>query len=210
VVILALVAALAGVMVTRLWRVGRLAITAVHEGGHAVVAVMAGHTVTAVHLRSDSSGVTYHRGRQRWLGRVLTTGAGYTAPGLVAVAGAALTAHHETRVWLGILAGVGVVMIVGWIRNLFGMAVVTVLVAGTGWLLASGTSAETVAAATVATWYLAIGGLRAAFEQFESRGHGDGFELARLLHLPAGLCRAGFVLVAAVSLAACGWLLLPR
>jgi hypothetical protein len=208
VVILAFVAALAGVMVTRLWRVGRLAITAVHEGGHAVVAVLAGHTVTAVHLRSDSSGVTYHRGRQRWLSRVLTTGAGYTAPGLVAVAGAALTAHHESRVWLGILAGVGAIMVVGWVRNLFGIAVMTILVVAAGWLLASGTSGETVAAATVATWYLAIGGLRAAVEQFEQRGHGDALELGRLFHLPAGLCRMGFVLLAAASLGACGWLLL--
>jgi Peptidase M50B-like len=204
----AAIAAVAGVLLTRIWRVGRLGITAVHEGGHAVAAVMAGHTVTAVHLRSDSSGVTYHHGKQRWISRVVTAGAGYTAPGLAAVAGAALIAHHETRVWLGILAGLGVVMVAGWVRNLFGIAVVSALVLALGWLLASGTSGQTVAVATFATWYLAIGGLRAAVEQFPVKGRGDGFELGRLLHVPAVLCRAGFVLIAAAALVGCTSLLL--
>jgi hypothetical protein len=200
-------AAVAGVLVTRVWRVGRLGITAVHEGGHAVAAVLAGHRVT-VHLRSDTSGVTYHRGKGRWISRVVTSGAGYTAPGLVAVAGAALIAHHETRVWLGVLAGLGVIMVVGWVRNLFGVAVVGVLVLALGWLLASGTSRETVAVATFATWYLAVGGLRAAVEQFPVKGRGDGFDLGRLLHLPAVLFRAGFVLFAGGALAGCASLLL--
>jgi hypothetical protein len=183
--------------------VGRLGITAVHEGGHAVAAVMAGHTVTAVHLRADTSGVTYHRGKQGWTGRVVTASAGYTAPGLLAVAGAALVADHVTRVWLGVLAGLGVIMVVGWVRNLFGIAVVGGLALALGWLLASGTSRETVVVATFAAWYLAIGGLRSAVEQFRAKGHGDGFELGRLLHLPAALCRSGFVLMAGASLAAC-------
>jgi hypothetical protein len=191
------------VLLSRVWRVGRLGITAVHEGGHAVAAVMAGHTVTAVHLRADTSGVTYHRGRQGWIGRVVTASAGYTAPGLLAVAGAALVANHETRVWLGVLAGLGVLMVVGWIRNLFGIAVVGCLALALGWLLASGTPHETIAVATLTTWYLAIGGLRAAVEQLGARGHGDGFELGRLLHLPAVLCRTGFVVMAGASLAAC-------
>lgn len=205
---LAGLAALAGVIPSRVWRVGRVGITAVHEGGHAVAAVMSGHTVTAVHLRPDSSGVTYHRGRQRWTSRVVTASAGYTAPGLVAVAGAALVANHQTRVWLGILTGLAVLMVVGWVRNLFGIAVVGGLAVALGWLLASGTTRETVAVATFATWYLAIGGLRSAVEQFRAKGVGDGFELGRLLHLPAGLCRTGFVLMAAASLAACTLLLL--
>jgi hypothetical protein len=206
----AALAAVAGVLLTRIWRVGRVGITAVHEGGHAVAAVMAGHSITAIHLRSDSSGVTYHQGKQRWVSRVVTAGAGYTAPGLVAVAGAALIAHHQTRVWLGVLAGLGAIMVAGWVRNLFGIAVVSAVVLGLGWLLASGTSGQTVAVATFVTWYLAIGGLRAAVEQFPVKGRGDGFDLGRLLHVPAVLCRAGFVLAAAAALLGCALLLLRR
>jgi hypothetical protein len=202
VVTLALVAALGGVVMTRAWRVGRLAVTAVHEAGHAVMAILGGHTVTAVHLRPDSSGVTFHQGKQRWLSRVATAGAGYAAPGVAAIAGAALIAHGETRVWLTILLALGVVMVIGWVRNLFGVAVVGALVLSLGWLLVSGTSAETLLAGSIVTWYLGVGGLRAAVEQLRG-DRGDAFELGRLLRLPAGLVRAGFVVVSAASLAAC-------
>jgi hypothetical protein len=119
------------------------------------------------------------------------------------VAGAVLVAQHQTRVWLGVLVGLAVVMVVGWVRNLFGIVVVGTLALALGWLLVSGTARQTVAVATFTTWYLAIGGLRAAVEQFRANGHGDGFELGRLLHLPAALCRAAFVLMAGASLAAC-------
>ena len=200
---LALAAAVAGVLVTRLWRVGRLAVTAVHEGGHAAVAVLAGHTVTAVHLRPDSSGVTLHQGRQRWSAQVATSAAGYVAPGLVAVAGAALIAHQETRVWLAVVAGLGALMVIGFVRNLFGIVVIGAVVVGIGWLLARGTSGQTVLIGAVATWYLAVGGFRAAVEQWRAKGQGDAQQLGQLLHLPEVLCRGGFVIVAGVSVLAC-------
>lgn len=203
VVTLALFAALGGVVMTRAWRVGRLAVTAVHEGGHAVMAILAGQTVTAVHLRPDSSGVTFHRGKQRWLSRVATAGAGYAAPGVAAIAGAALIAHGETRVWLTVLLALATVMVVGWVRNLFGVVVVGTLVLALVWLVVSGTSAETLLAGSIVNWYLAIGGLRAAVEQLRVKDRGDAFELGRLLRLPAGLVRAGFVGVSAASVAAC-------
>jgi hypothetical protein len=200
---MALVAALGGVMVTRIWRVGRLAVTAVHEGGHALVALLAGHTVTAVHLRSDSSGTTFHQGRPRWSSLVVTATAGYVAPGLVAVAGAALTVHHDTRVWLALVAGLGALMVVGWVRNLFGIVVIGGLVLAVGLLLARGTSGETVLVGSFATWYLTIGGLRAAVEQLRAGGRGDAHDLGLLLRLPPILCRVGFVAFAAGCVLAC-------
>ena len=59
--LIALAAALAGLIPRRAWRIGRLAVTAVHEGGHAAAAVLSGRKVAAIHLRADTSGVTVHR-----------------------------------------------------------------------------------------------------------------------------------------------------
>jgi Peptidase M50B-like len=134
---------------------------------------------------------------------VATAGAGYVAPGMTAIAGAALIAHGATRVWLTVLLVLGTVMVIGWVRNLFGVAVVGTLVLCLGWLLVSGTSGETLLAGSIVTWYLAFGGLRATVEQLRVRDRGDAFELGRLLRLPAGLVGAGFVVVSAASVVAC-------
>jgi hypothetical protein len=121
----------------------------------------------------------------------------------VAVAGAALTVHDHTRVWLAIVAGLGALMVVGWVRNLFGIVVIGGLVLAVGLLLARGTSGETVLIGSFATWYLAIGGFRAAVEQLRVGGRGDAYDLGFLLHLPPVLCRVGFVAVAGCSVVAC-------
>ena len=97
--------ALAGLIPRPAWRIGRLAVTAVHEAGHAAVAVMTGRQVAAVHLRSDASGATYHRGPVRRLRQLPIAAAGYPAPTPVAVAGAWLTSRGDSRIWLGILVG---------------------------------------------------------------------------------------------------------
>jgi hypothetical protein len=202
-----LTVAIVGTLVRPLWRVGRLAVTAVHEGGHAVAAVLGGRRVTAVHLRSDTSGVTFHQGTGRWGGRVMTAAAGYPAPGVLAVAGSALVAHHQSRVWLAVLAGLGAVMVIRWVRNLFGITLLAAGVGGLGWLVVSGSAGVTALVATVAVWYLAIGGVRAAFEEFGDRSTTDADEVGRRLHLPALVCKAGFVMVASAALAGCAALL---
>src|ERR1700682_5701179 len=85
---IALAGAMGALVPGRAWRVGRLAVTAVHEGGHTAVAVLSGRKVSAVHLRADTSGATFHRGGRGWTSRLATAGAGYPAPALVGVGGA--------------------------------------------------------------------------------------------------------------------------
>jgi hypothetical protein len=207
---LGLALALAGLVPGRAWRLGRLVVTAVHECGHAVAAILAGRKVHAVHLRADSSGVTMHRGTLGRSGRILTAAAGYPAPGGLGAAGAWLIANHHARWWLMVLAGLGAVMAVLWVRNLFGLALMLVWVAGVVWLLESGSvTGQTLAGATVA-WYLVLGGLRAAAELFADRGQSDAVDLSRLTHVPAVVCKVAFAALAAVAVAGGAALLFGR
>ena len=70
---------------TPLWRVLRLAVTLVHELGHAGVGLLTGRRFTAFVLRGDMSGQAVTSGPRRGPGRVATTWAGYPAPALVGV-----------------------------------------------------------------------------------------------------------------------------
>jgi hypothetical protein len=206
--VVAIVIALSGLLPRKAWRVGRLAVTAVHETGHAAVAVLAGREVTAVHLRSDSSGVTYHRGPRGWFSGTAIAAAGYPAPALAGLAGAWLTADRLPRAWLIALVVLGIINVLLWVRNLFGIALMVVWVVALGWLALYGSlSIDTLVGAAVA-WYLLLGGLRAAYELFADRGPSDASDLGRLSHLPAGLFKTLFVLLStAATLMGCGLLL---
>lgn len=68
------------------WAVVRLAVTLVHELGHAVVGVLVGRQFTGFVLRGDMSGHAVTRGKPRGPGRVASTWAGYPAPAVVGAA----------------------------------------------------------------------------------------------------------------------------
>ncbi len=208
-----LVVALLALLSRRAWRVGRLAVTAVHETGHVATVLVTGGKVGAVHLRADTSGVTWHRGvHGRWR-RALTSASGYPAPPLVGLAGAALVASGNARVWLGALAGLAVLLVVVWVRNAFGLVLTALAGAGLIWLLAAGPDRGVAVAGAACAWFLVLGGLRAALEACgrpaRAAGSGvtaarrrnveasDSAELARLAALPAAFWRAAFVVVAA-------------
>ncbi len=46
------------------WRLTGKVITIAHEGGHALVSVLSGRRLDGIRLHSDSSGVTYSRGKR--------------------------------------------------------------------------------------------------------------------------------------------------
>jgi hypothetical protein len=194
--------ALALVLPHRVWRWARLGVTAVHESGHAVAALLVGRKVTAIHLRSDSSGVTVHYGPGGWLRRAVTAAAGYPAPGLVAITGALLLEHRLVRVWLVALLVLGVVNVVLWIRNLFGWFVMVGWIGAVGWLIVRGTTGVDGLVGAMAVWFLAIGGLRAALEVPRAPATSDAADLSKLLHLPNVVCRFGFAVAAGASLVA--------
>ena len=195
----ALAAALMVVVPKAMWRWARLGVTAVHESGHAVVAVLVGRKVTAIHLRPDSSGVTLHYGRGGRIRRLATAAAGYPAPGLLALAGAWLLVHRSGRTWLVVLLILGVVNVVLWIRNLFGLVVAAAWIGTVGWLIFRGTAGAIAFVSAFAVWFLVLGGVRAAFELPRAPAASDATDIGRLVHLPSGVCKAGFILAGAAA-----------
>jgi hypothetical protein len=192
----ALAAALLVVVPRRVWRWSRLGVTAVHESGHAIGALVVGRKVTAIHLRPDSSGVTLHYGPGGRLRRLMTAAAGYPAPGLVGLGGAWLVAHRQPRLWLAALLVLGLVNVILWVRNLFGFVVMAAWIAALGWLSLKGTAGVDALVGAIAVWYLVLGGLRAAWEVPAAPAPSDAADVGKLLHLPSGLCKAGFLVVA--------------
>jgi hypothetical protein len=190
------------------WRVGRLAVTAVHETGHAVAVLLAGGRVHAVHLRADTSGRTWHQGLTSRRSRAWTAAAGYPAPGALGLIGAAVVNSAHPTAWLGTLALMGALEMLLWVRNPFGLLTTLSAVGGLCALLALAPPSAIDLAGTATVWYLVIGGLRASVEARRERGGSDAEVLGRCTRLPAGLYRLGFVTLAALSLAGAAVVLL--
>ncbi|MEU4926692.1 M50 family metallopeptidase [Streptomyces yokosukanensis] len=212
VVIATLAAALAVVSPHPLWRISRNAITIAHEGGHGLVALLTGRQLTGIRLHSDTSGLTVSRGKPYGLGMILTAAAGYTAPSLLGLGGAALLAAGRITLLLWVATALLVAMLV-MIRNAYG--VLTVVLAGGAFLLVSWLAGAQVQAAFAyaVVWFLLLGGVRPPFELQMKRSRGgagdsDADQLSRLTHVPAGLWLFLFHAVTLCSLiGGGGWLL---
>lgn len=212
VVIATLVAALAVVVPQGVWRLSRNAITIAHEGGHGLVALLTGRTLTGIRLHSDTSGLTVSRGKPYGIGMILTAAAGYTAPPLLGLGGAALLAagHITLLLWL---ATVLLLVMLVMIRNAYG-ALTVILTGGTFVLVSWLTGPQVQAAfAYAVVWFLLVGGVRPAFELQAKRSRGgagdsDADQLSRLTHVPAALWLFLFHVVSLCSLMGGGqWLL---
>jgi hypothetical protein len=205
-------AALAVVVPPALWRVARNAVTIAHEGGHGLVALLTGRTLTGIRLHSDTSGLTVSRGKPYGLGMILTAAAGYTAPPLLGLGGAALLATGRITLLLWVATALLLAMLV-MIRNAYG--VLTVVLTGGTFLLVSWLADPQVQAAFAyaVVWFLLLGGVRPAFElqvrrAREGAGDSDADQLSRLTHAPAGLWLFLFHAVSLCSLMGGGrWLL---
>ncbi|MFF1763565.1 M50 family metallopeptidase [Streptomyces sp. NPDC058249] len=212
VVIATVVAALAVIVPHGVWRVSRNAITIAHEGGHGLVALLTGRSLSGIRLHSDTSGLTVSRGKPTGLGMILTAAAGYTAPPLLGLGGAALLGAGRITLLLWLATALLIVMLV-MIRNAYGA--LTVIVTGGIFLLVSWLAGPQVQAAFAyaVVWFLLLGGVRPAFELQAKRmrggaGDSDADQLSRLTHVPAGLWLFLFHAVSLCSLLGGGrWLL---
>ncbi|MGW0531672.1 M50 family metallopeptidase [Streptomyces sp. NPDC003032] len=204
--------ALAVVAPHGIWRLARNAITIAHEGGHGLIALLTGRRLDGIRLHSDTSGLTVSRGKPTGLGMILTAAAGYTAPPLLGLGGAALLSSGRITALLWIATALLVALLV-MIRNAYGA--LTVIVTGGAFLLVSWLADTDVQAAFAyaVVWFLLLGGVRPAFELQAKRRHGgagdsDADQLSRLTHVPAGLWLFLFHAVSLCSLMGGGrWLL---
>jgi hypothetical protein len=125
-VLVVLVAALVAVAVEPVWRVVRLGVTLVHELGHAGIGMLCGRRFTGFVLRGDMSGHAVTVGPARGTGRVLTTWAGYPAPGVVG----ALVVWAAVRGWSApVLTGILAVLVTSVLRVRSGLTALVVGVA---------------------------------------------------------------------------------
>ncbi|MEU2434717.1 M50 family metallopeptidase [Streptomyces rubradiris] len=212
VVLTTLAAALAVVVPHPVWRISRNAITIAHEGGHGLLALLTGRQLTGIRLHSDTSGLTVSRGKPYGAGMILTAAAGYPAPSLLGLGGAALLAADRVTLLMWAATALLLAMLM-MIRNAYG--VLTVVLAGGTFLLVSWLAQPQVQAAFgyAVVWFLLLGGVRPAFELQARRSRGgagdsDADQLSRLTHVPAGLWLLLFHAVSLCSLTGGGrWLL---
>jgi hypothetical protein len=204
--------ALACVAIDAVWRPARNVVTIVHEGGHAVAALLTGRRLTGIRLHSDTSGLTLSVGKPTGFGMIVTAAAGYTSPSLVGLIGVVLLAFGQITVmlWAGIVVLAGMLVM---IRNVYG--VISLLVVGAVVLGVSLRANSDVQAAFGygMTWFLLLGAVRPVTELQRHRRRNPGARsdadiLARLTRVPAALWVTVFGIVTFASAAAGTYLLL--
>jgi len=196
--------ALAAVLLDVVWRWARSVVTIVHEGGHAVAALLTGRRLMGIRLHSDTSGLTLSAGRPSGPGMVLTAAAGYVSPSLVGLAGVVLLAADQVTVmlWAGVAVLAGMLVMV---RNAFGA--LTLVVVGGAVVAVSLYAPPDVQAGFgyAMTWFLLIGAVRPVTELWRQRRRPEGrasdaAQLARLTHLPVTVWIGVFALATLAAL----------
>lgn len=204
--------ALLCLVLPRLWHLTRHALTIVHEGAHATVAVLTGRRLAGIRLHSDTSGLTVSVGRPRGPGMVATAFAGYVGPAVLGLGAAWLLGRGYAvgLLWLLVLA---LALLLLQIRNWYGLWTVlvsgVVLVGVTWWAPVE----WQVTFAYTVTWFLLLGAPRAVLELQHSRrrargrAQSDADILGNLTRTP-GILWVGIFLVVTLGALALGafWL----
>ena len=192
--------ALATVAYRPVWKVARNAVTIAHEGGHAVAALVTGRRLSGIRLHADTSGVTVSYGKPYGFGMVLTAVAGYIAPSLFGLGGAALLGLGHITALLWVCVGLLALMLL-MLRNFYGLISV-LITAAVAFVVSWYASARVQAGfAYLAVWFLLFGGVRPVFElQFQRRSgrapNSDADQLAKLTRTPGAFWVTVFILVA--------------
>lgn len=199
--LLALAVALAAVVLPPLWRPTRLAVTIVHELGHAGVGILMGRRFTGFVVSPDMSGHAVTVGPRRGIGRVASTWAGYPAPAIVGALLVQISLHGWARTALCVALVVLVLSLV-FTRSLHTLAAVLGTAAAVGALWWWGSAALIALLTLAAGVFLLLGAWRHLSAVITGGGRSDDpAQLAQLTRVPAWLWNLGYVLV----LAAASW-----
>jgi len=208
--LVALAVIVATAFVHPLWRAARNAVTIVHEMGHVVVARLCGRRIQGIRLHSDTSGLAITKGRPRGFGVLLTSLAGYPAPGLV---GAAMTwaafAGHAGAALL--LFAVLLLLALLLVRNAWGALTVTVSLAIAGFVLWRDDPSIVTTVVLALGLFLAVGSFRASCDLARAHARGrapqsDAKSAAANSKLPAPLWLGFFLVVTALCALNALWL----
>ena len=196
------------------WRVARHLVTIVHEGGHAIAAVLSGRRLRGIRLHSDSSGVTLSHGRPRGPGMFVTLIAGYLAPGLFGLLAAVLLwqRHALAVLWVTLLLLTLMLVQIRNFRGLYSMLVAGAAVFAVSWW---GTEQVQSLAGYGLTWFLLLAGPVGVIELQRARlAHrapgSDADQLAGLTGVPAVLWVVLLFLAELVMLLVGAWLIRPQ
>ncbi|MEX5633397.1 M50 family metallopeptidase [Parafrankia sp. FMc2] len=171
--------------------------TAVHEGGHALMAFLFDRMFVTVWLERNQSGLTRYWGPPRGPGRLVIAAAGYTAPSLCGVGGAGLLAAGNVTAAL-VLAGLATVGLLLVVENGFGVLVVLVMLAFVALVGTRGSPGVQLFVACTVSWFLLFSAIRSLGILRRARRFSrssDADMLAASTHLPAALWVAAFYLV---------------
>jgi hypothetical protein len=171
-------------------------VTAAHEAGHAVVAVLLGRELKSVKVNLDQSGVTWTSGAGSRLGMGILAMAGYPAPLVVGLGVAWAMRHGRTREAL-VGALVAVVLSVPFWKGIWTVVVGVVLAVALGVAVRyEGHLTEAMAGGIVAIGTL--GGLVDIFEiaggEVRRNDSSDVGKVAALFFLPVIVAKAGLAL----------------
>jgi hypothetical protein len=210
-VLLAAALALVAVTWTAAWRWTRTVVTIAHEGGHALVAVLAGRGLTGIRLHADTSGLTVSTGARRGPGLVFTFLGGYPAPSVLGIGGALLVAADQAALMLWIAIAL-LVATLAHVRNAFGVFAVLTTGALVGAVAWWGQPRLQDGFAAALCWFLLFGGMRAVGElrRTRRRGASDADMLGSLTWVPRGMWVLLFWLLATAAVIVAAGILLFR
>jgi hypothetical protein len=167
--------------------------TIVHEGAHMVVALLTGLGVRHFKIQADGNAYTLYKRAPWGPARILSGMAGYAAPPLVGVGGAALLASG--RAW-PLLWMVVVLLVLAWIKALGELTsfVVLLFAAAIGYVAVYGSPTLQAAVAAGVVWLLLFSGVRSvAIIPMGKTDHSDAHALARDTLIPRHLWQAAFM-----------------
>lgn len=157
--------------------------TLIHETGHALMAIATGGKVAKIELFANTEGTAWTSSRS-WIGRVLTSLAGYVFSSFIAFLFLYFLSIGKYDYILYILITILLLGLIFWVRNLYGFFWITTFCAGFGYLIWNGNAAFIQYVLLFITSVIFVQSVISAFEILylsfkNSRDAGDATNLAR-------------------------------